>query len=139
MVDARRLVTRWWPVLAGVALVALVAGWRQLSAEAPAAPVDPLVLEREPTTTTLAPRLDPLSGFSKPLAPVAMAMVGGAYEDRAELTRRLNELFGQGLNDCQVFIGSDGVAWSVSAVWSAGHPSPVFAGCPWPPPKAAGQ
>ena len=123
----------WW-VPAGVALLLGVAGYRQLVAADPApAPVDPVVVERTPTTTTPTPRLDPLAAYSKPLAPVAMALVGSAYEDKAELARRMNELFGTGLTECGVFIGSDGVSWSVSAVWSAGHPSPVFSGCPWPP------
>jgi hypothetical protein len=133
VVDVRRLAAKWWPLAAAAVLVAVVMVYRQLSAEAPAAPVDPLVLEREAPTTTLAPRLDPLANFTKPLAPVAQALVGPVYEDRAELQRRLNELFGTGLNECGVYIGSDGVSWSISAVWSAGHPSPVFAGCAFPP------
>ena len=135
VVDVKRWMLKYWPLLAiGCAAIVYVL-WRQM-APTEAQPADPIMLEREPPTTEPAPKLDPLSNFSKPLAPVAQALVGGAYADRAELVRRLNEILGTGVTDCGLYIGSDGVSWSVSGVWSAGHPSPVFAGCPWPPPKA---
>ena len=136
--DAFGWLRRNWWLPAGVVLLLAVVGYRQVTAAAPVLPApDPVVVERTPTTLLATPKLDPLANFAKPLAPVSQALVGPAYEDRAELARRMNELFGQGLNDCQVYIGSDGVSWSVSAVWSAGHPSPIFAGCPWPPSAVA--
>jgi hypothetical protein len=48
VVDVRRLAAKWWPALAGLALLVGVIVYRQASSEAPAAPVDPEAPAAEP-------------------------------------------------------------------------------------------